>query len=82
MEVGLRDGGEDGLRLVSVVVDGTAPVNLITIALRTIVVSVKMIGIIFMYQSITTRTTSIVILIAVVTKRCVLVPVTIVRPDN
>ncbi len=57
-------------------------VNFIVITVTAIIISVKVIGIILMNQSISAAASGVVILIAMMTESSVFVAIAIVRPDS
>ena len=62
--------------------DASVTINLVMIAFRTVIISVKVICIIFMKQCVAARAAGIVILIAMVTESSVLVTIAIACPDS
>jgi len=74
-EISLGIAVEYGLRFVAIIVDTTRLIDFIMIALRAIVISVKVVGIVLMKQGITAGTASVVVAVAVVAEIRVLIPV-------
>ena len=78
----MRIAIEDRLRLISVVVYASVLINFVVVAVTAVIVTVKVIGIILMEQSITAAAASIVVVIAVGAERGVFVAVAVIAPYN
>ena len=81
-EISVRIAIEYRLGFVSVVMDASVFVNFVMIAVAAIIVTVKVISIIFVEQGITAAAASIVVVVAVGAKCSIFVTVAVVSPDN
>jgi hypothetical protein len=81
-EISVRIAIEDRPRLISVVVDASVLINFVVVAVTAVIVTVKVIGIILMEQSITAAAASIVVVIAVGAERGVLSSLHITEPQR
>ena len=69
-----------GFRLVAVVMDTSAFVHFVMVAVAAIIITIEMISIVLMEQGIATAATSIMVVITAATKRSVIIAVRITGP--